>query len=118
VLERAIEIFKKEKKYSLALPFLFSVLNEYRQFGNHKRMDEIYNEIEQGYRDQQDWKRLIKTYQNHLTIKKLLKDFKGQLKLLDHLGKLYYDQKNADGSKECYEQSIAIKAEMEQQESK
>jgi len=115
ILEKAIELFTNAKKQELALPFLFNALNEYRQFGDHKKMDETYFKIEKGYRNQEDWKRLVKTYQNHLTIKKVQKDFKGQLELLDHLGKLLYDQKDADGSKECYEQSIAIKAEMEQQ---
>ncbi len=92
-----------------AIQFYYTALNEYRQAGNHSKMDQLYNEIELAYRKTEDWPRLIQTFQNHLCIKKMLKDYDGQLTILDHLGKLQYDQGDANGSKKSYEQSIAIK---------
>ena len=71
-------------------------------------MDEIYQEIETAYEQMKDWPRLTQTYQNHLSIKNSLKDYEGQLELLDLLGKLLFDQGDAEGSRKCYEQRLAI----------
>jgi len=95
-----------------ALHFLFTSLNEYRHRDNYTEMDQTYLQIETGYEQLKDWARLIQTIQNHMAIKKIIKDYAGQLSLLDHLGKLLYDQGDADGSRKCYEQSIAIKQQM------
>jgi hypothetical protein len=75
-------------------------------------MDTIYQEIEAAYRQMEDWPRLIQTLQNHLSIRKTLKDHTGQLDLLDHLGKLLYDQGDAASSKKCYERRLVIENEM------
>ena len=60
----------------------------------------------------EDWPRLIQTYQNHLSIKKMLNDHQGQLEIYDHLGKLQYDQGDAEGSKLSYEESMSIKKQI------
>lgn len=112
LLEGIMERFSREKKQQYAVQFYFTALNEYRQLRNTKRMDDIYGEIEVAYNSMEDWPRLIQTYQNHLTIKKIIKDYKGQIVLLDHLGKLQYDQGDAAGSKASYQQSIAIKKQL------
>ena len=92
---------------------MFTALNEYRQLHDHFKMDVLYDEIEIAYRQSEDWPRLIQTYQNHLSIKKVLKDYVGQLDLLDHLGKLLYDQGEEDKSRKCYEQRLVIENEMQ-----
>ena len=112
LLEETIAKFKKVNQQQHSVHFLFTALNEYRQSQNLQKMDETYGEIEDGYHQQEDWKRLIQTYQNHLTIKKTLKDFTGQLDILDHLGKMLYDQGDAEGSRQCYEQRLAIETQM------
>lgn len=112
LLEEIMEKFTRQNQQQYAVQFYFTALNEYRQLRNTRRMDEVYAEIEEAYNTMEDWPRLIQTYQNHLTIKKIIKDYKGQIVLLDHLGKLQYDQGDANGSKASYQQSIAIKKEL------
>lgn len=112
LLEETIAKFKKVNQQQYSVHFLFTALNEYRQSQNLQKMDETYGDIEDGYHQQEDWKRLIQTYQNHLTIKKTLNDFAGQLDILDHLGKMLYDQGDAEGSRKCYEQRLAIETQM------
>jgi len=112
LLEETIDKFKNAGKQQYAVHFLFTALNEYRQVQNLPKMDETYLTIEDAYNQQEDWKRLIQTYQNHLTIKRTLKDHKGQLDILDHLGKMLYDQGDAEGSRKCYEQRLAIETQM------
>ena len=111
-----VELWNKKfiaaKKQSLALHFLFTALNDYRIRNNDLKLDQTYIQIEKAYQQLEDWPRMIQTLQNHINIKKNLKDYEGQLSLLDHLGKLLYDQGDAKGSKRCYEQSIAIKNQM------
>ncbi len=111
-IEQWNEKFISAKKQEQALHFLFTTLNEYRIRNDDVKMDQIYMHIEAAYEQMEDWPRLIQTLQNHMGIKKNIKDFEGQLSLLDHLGKLLYDQGDAQGSKRCYEQSIAIKSQM------
>ena len=41
-----------------------------------------------------------------------VQDFTGQLDILDHLGKMLYDQGDAEGSRQCYEQRLAIETQM------
>jgi tetratricopeptide (TPR) repeat protein len=108
-LDDVIDNFSLSIQQKYAIQFMFTALNEHRQTGNQVRMDGIYKEIEQAYRQMEDWPRLIQTYQNHLSIKKMIKDHQGQLEILDHLGKLQYDQGDAAGSKQSYEESMAIK---------
>jgi tetratricopeptide (TPR) repeat protein len=108
LLEDLIDKFIRKNLQQHAVHFLFTALNEYRQAQDFQKMDQIYEEIETAYEQTEDWGRLIQTYQNHLTIKKTLKDLDGQLELLDHLGKLLYDQGDAEGSKKCYEQRLII----------
>ena len=111
-LEELIDKFRKAEQLQYAVHFLFTTLNEYRQKQDLEKMDETYHEIEAAYNQQQDWKRLIQTYQNHLTIKRTLKDLKGQVDILDHLGKILYDQNDAEGSRKCYEQRLAIETQL------
>ncbi|MBU2512956.1 hypothetical protein KJ966_16580 [bacterium] len=112
LLETYIKKFTEKNKHKHAVHFMFTALNEYRQIHDHVKMDQVYEEIETAYRELEDWPRLIQTLQNHLTIRKALKDFKGQLELLDHLGKLLYDQGEEDKSRKCYEQRLVIENEM------
>lgn len=111
-LDDVIDNFSLSIQQKYAIQFMFTALNEHRQTGNQVRMDGIYKEIEQAYRQMEDWPRLIQTYQNHLSIKKMIKDHQGQLEILDHLGKLQYDQGDDTGSKQSYEESIAIKKQI------
>lgn len=112
-LEQTIARFVDAGQQQFAVHFLFTALNEFRQQHEFNKMDEIYTEIESAYHQKQDLPRLIQTYQNHLAIKKTIKDFKGQLDILDHLGKLLYDQGDDEGSRKCYEQRLAIENRME-----
>lgn len=112
-LESYIKKFKASGQERHAVHFMFTALNEYRQLHDHQKMDEMYGDIEIAYRQNQDWPRLIQTYQNHLTIKKALKDYQGQLDLLDQLGKLLYDQGEEDKSRKCYKQRLVVEKEME-----
>ncbi len=112
LLEEFIQKYVVVEEQKHAVHFLFTALNEYRQNHEHPKMDLAYHEIENAYRQTEDWPRLIQTYQNHLTIKKVLKDYTGQLDILDHLGKLLYDQGDAENSRKCYEQRLTIENEM------
>ncbi|MBT4288826.1 MAG: hypothetical protein HOD92_15980 [Deltaproteobacteria bacterium] len=112
VLDEIIDNFSLSIQQKHAIQFMFTALNEHRQTGNQIRMDGIYKEIEQAYRQMEDWPRLIQTYQNHLSIKKMLNDHQGQLEIYDHLGKLQYDQGDAEGSKLSYEESMSIKKQI------
>jgi len=112
-LEQVIERFVDADQQQHAVHFLFTALNEFRQLHEFHRMDDIYTEIESAYHQKQDLPRLTQTYQNHLAIKKTIKDFKGQLDILDHLGKLLYDQGDDEGSRKCYEQRLTIESQME-----
>ena len=107
-LEEITDQFIETSKQEFAVPFLITLLNEYRKKNNRPLMDKIYCEIEKGYKAQQDWQQLIKTYQNHLQIRKVMDDIPGQFELLDLLGKLMYDQGDELGSKVCYEQSVEL----------
>lgn len=113
-LEHAIGQFVDADQQQYAVHFLFTALNEFRQLHEFHKMDELYTEIESAYHQKQDMPRLTQTYQNHLAIKKTIKDFKGQLDILDHLGKLLYDQGDDEGSRRCYEQRLAVENQMEQ----
>lgn len=112
-LEKYINKFNGINQQSNSIHLMFTALNEYRQLHDHSKMDVLYDEIEIAYRQSEDWPRLIQTYQNHLSIKKVLKDYVGQLDLLDHLGKLLYDQGEEDKSRKCYEQRLVIENEMQ-----
>ena len=112
ILEELIQKYLDKGQQKHAVHFLFTALNEYRQQQNFVSMDTIYQEIEAAYRQMEDWPRLIQTLQNHLSIRKTLKDHTGQLDLLDHLGKLLYDQGDAASSKKCYERRLVIENEM------
>lgn len=112
-LEQTIARFVDADQQQYAVHFLFTALNEFRQQHEFHKMDEIYTEIESAYHQKQDLPRLIQTFQNHLAIKKTIKDFKGQLDILDHLGKLLYDQGDDEGSRKCYEQRLAVESQME-----
>lgn len=112
-LEKYINKFNEINRQSNSIHLMFTALNEYRQLHDHSKMDVLYDEIEIAYRQLEDWPRLIQTYQNHLSIKKVLKDYVGQLDLLDHLGKLLYDQGEEDKSRKCYEQRLVIENEMQ-----
>ena len=111
-LETYIDKFLKMDQQKYAVHFMFTALNEYRQLHDHGKMDRTYDEIEDAYRQLEDWPRLIQTFQNHLSIKKVMKDFEGQLDLLDQLGKLLYDQGEEDKSRKCYKQRLVIEKEM------
>ena len=111
LVEDLIKKFTQKQQQQSALQFYFTALREYQRDNNYSKMDQVYTTIEQAYEQTKDLNRLIQTYQNHLSIKKSLKDFDGQLTLLDHLGKLLYDQGDSNGSKRCYQQSIEIKKE-------
>ncbi len=112
-LEQIIGRFVDADQQQYAVHFLFTALNEFRQLHEFHKMDEIYTEIESAYNQKKDLPRLTQTYQNHLAIKKTIKDFKGQLDILDHLGKLLYDQGDDEGSRKCYEQRLAVENQME-----
>jgi len=114
LLEKLIGKYIEIDQQQYAVHFLFTALNEYRQAHEFSKMDELYSEIENAYQQQNDSPRLIQTYQNHLAIKKSLHDYGGQLDLLDHLGKLLYDQGDAEGSKKCYEERLTIENKMSQ----
>jgi len=114
-LESLLEKFSSEKQHTHALKFYLTALGEYKKTENYPKMDQIYSAIELAYKKNKDWGRLIHTYQNHLSIKKSLKDHQGQLSILDQLGKLLYDQGDSDGSKRYYQQSIEIKNELSKQ---
>lgn len=116
MLNEVIDTFQENNQLQHSISFLFTLLNEYRVKGDRLKMDEVYLQIEAGYEQQEDWPRLIQTYQNHLSIRKAQNDYEGQLELLDALGKLYYDQDDKAGSRSCYEQSIQIKKEMLEKE--
>ncbi len=112
-LEQIIKRYIEAEQQQYVVHFLFTALNEFRQLHEFDKMDEIYGEIETAYHQLEDWPRLTQTYQNHLAIKKTLKDFSGQLGILDHLGKLLYDQGDDEGSRKCYEQRLSIENQME-----
>lgn len=112
-LEKYMEKFKMSGQEKHSLHFMFTALNEYRQLHDHQKMDQIYDDIEIAYRQTEDWSRLVQTYQNHLSIKKVLKDYQGQLDILDNLGKLLYDQGEEDKSRKCYKQRLVVEKEME-----
>ena len=113
LLEQIIKRYIEAEQQQHAVHFLFTALNEFRQLHEFEKMDEIYGEIETAYHQLEDWPRLTQTYQNHLAIKKTLKDFSGQLGILDHLGKILYDQGDDEGSRKCYEQRLSIENQME-----
>ena len=118
LLERFIDKFKDVELEKHAIHFMFTALNEYRQMHDPLKMDATYDDIETAYRQTEDWPRLIQTYQNHLSIKKVLKDYEGQLDLLDQLGKLLYDQGDEDKSRKCYKQRLVVEKEMERMDKK
>ena len=113
LLEQIVKRYVEADQQQYAVHFLFTTLNEFRQLHKFDKMDEIYTEIETAYHQLEDWPRLTQTYQNHLAIKKTIKDFTGQLDILDHLGKLLYDQGDDEGSRKCYEQRLTIENQME-----
>lgn len=112
LVEALVEKYRAANQPQFAVHFLFNSLNDYRKRQDFAKMDDIYHEIEAEYQGMEDWKRLIQTYENHLSIKKSLDDFDGQLDLLDQLGKLLYDQGDAEGSRKCYEQRLAIENQL------
>lgn len=113
ILEQIVKKYVDADQQHYAVHFLFTALNEFRQLHEFDKMDTIYAQIELAYHQLEDWPRLTQTYQNHLAIKKTLKDFKGQLGILDYLGKLLYDQGDDEGSRKCYEQRLTIESQME-----
>ena len=117
ILLEIIDTFYSGEHFKESIQYSFTILNEYQKKEKREEMDRIYNKIEVAYEKIGDTERLIQTYQNHLAIKKVMKDYEGQLNILDHLGKLFFDQGDKKGSNSCYEQTIRVKKEMMSQTS-
>ena len=112
VLEAIIEFFENKNYFSEALPYLYHLLNEARHDLDRVKMDLIYEKIEYALEVTGEQERLMRTYQNHLEIKRILKDREGEIRLLDALGTYHYKYGNKELSQEFYEAQIQLKAVM------
>ena len=94
------------------VPFLLTALNYFRRRSDYEVMDSLYEDVTQAYEQLDDAKRVVETLRNHISIRKALKDFEGQLDLVDRLGKIFFDRGNRQGTNYCYEQGLRIQREM------
>lgn len=113
LLEERIHVYTEKGHAAQAVPFLLTALSAYQAQSDHLRMDQTYQALEEAYREQGNGQALAQCYQSHLGVKKSLKDYAGQLKLLDDLGKLLYDQGDQEGSKRAYEESLVVRGQMQ-----
>lgn len=109
ILEEMSQGLEKKQEYSFALLSLQSLLNHHRQQLNRIEMDQVYLRIEKALEVLGEGGRLIKVYENHLEIKRILKDRLGEIELLDAIGTQFYKMGNKEKSREYYEESLQLK---------
>ena len=109
ILEEMSQGLEKKQEYSFALLSLQSLLNHHRQQLNRIEMDQVYLRIEKALEMLGEGGRLIKVYENHLEIKRILKDRLGEIELLDAIGTQFYKMGNKEKSREYYEESLQLK---------
>ena len=114
VLEDIIQIFENKNYFSETLPYLYSLLNEARNSLDRVKMDLIYERIEHVLEVTGEQEKLMRTYQNHLEIRRILKDREGESRLLDALGTYHYKYGNKELSQKFYEEHMQLKAVMTQ----
>ena len=113
LLEERIDEYVKAGLEAKAIPFLLTALSAYKAQADYIRMDSCYQSLEKAYRTLGEEKALAQCLDGHLGIKRQVKDFTGQLEILNELGKLMFDQGDQAGSKRCYEESLVIKQQMQ-----
>jgi len=112
LLEERIDEYVKVDLEEQAVPFLLTALSVYKAQEDHLRMEGVYISLEKAYTRLKDDKALAQCLNGHLGVKRKLKDYPGQLELLDELGKRLYDQGNQKASRQCYEESLVVKQQM------
>jgi len=113
LLEERIDEYVKINLEEQAVPFLLTALSVYKAQEDHLRMEGVYLSLEKAYGRLKDDKALAQCLNGHLGVKRALKDYPGQLELLDELGKRLYDQGDQQGSRQCYEESLVVKQQMQ-----
>ncbi|MBF0286836.1 MAG: hypothetical protein HQM14_03385 [SAR324 cluster bacterium] len=117
ILESMAESLEAHQMHEEVLPLLYDLLNYYRQQLDRAQMDVIYDRIEQTLEELGDDERLIRTFKNHLEIKRILKDQYGESRLLDLIGNRYYKMGEKELSRKYYEDNLHLKALIEKVES-
>jgi len=113
LLEKTMDRYSRLDQQELALPFFLTAMKEYAAKKDHQRLDVTYYHLEEAYRRLDEPENLLKTFENHLSVKKLIQDQAGQLPLLDQMGKIYYDRGDQEGSKRTYELAVEIRTQLE-----
>ncbi|MBF0237098.1 MAG: hypothetical protein HQM12_05270 [SAR324 cluster bacterium] len=116
ILESLSAGLEEQGQYETALPLLNDLLNNYRQQLNRLEMDNVYERIERAQEVAGDDEKLIRTYKNHLEIKRILKDRYGESKLLDLIGNRYYKMGEKELSRQYYEDNMRLKNMLEKME--
>lgn len=118
ILESITTSLEEYQLYEEVLPFLYDLLNYYRQqLLDRVQMDRIYERLERALEELGDDERLIRTYKNHLEIKRILKDQFGESQLLDALGNRHYKMGDKELSRKYYEENLHLKTLMNKVES-
>ncbi len=112
VLEGIIQLFENKNYFSETLPYLYHLLHDARNGLDRIKMDLIYERIEKALEVTGEQEKLMRTYQNHLEIKRILKDREGESRLLDSLGTYHYKYGNKELSQKFYEENMRLKVVM------
>lgn len=112
ILESITASLEEHQMFEEGLPFLYDLLNYYRHELDRAQMDVTYGRIERVLETINDDERLIRTYKNHLEIKRILKDRFGESRLLDTIGNRYYKMGEKELSRKYYEENLHLKALM------
>ncbi len=117
ILEAMTMSLEEHQMYEATLPLLYDLLNYYRQQLDRAQMDATYERLEKALEELGDDERLIRTFKNHLEIKRILKDRYGESRLLDLIGNRYYKMGEKELSRKYYEDNLHLKALIEKVES-
>jgi len=117
ILESITASLEEHQMNQEGLPFLYDLLNYYRHELDRAQMDVTYGRIERVLETINDDERLIRTYKNHLEIKRILKDRLGESQLLDTIGNRYYKMGEKELSRKYYEENLHLKALMDKVDS-
>lgn len=113
ILEEIAQDLETRDRQEEAVPFLQKLLNYYRQKLDRPSMDRVYERLEAALEKSHDDEKLIRTYKNHLEIKRMLKDSTGESLLLDAIGNKLYKMGQKELSRQYYEESVRLKSVIE-----
>jgi hypothetical protein len=116
-IDALLEGLPAESKAPAKVGLMVKALAPFRQAGDRAAMDRLYARIEAAQEAAGDPRKLIQFYKNHLAIKEALRDQKGQLGLIDHIGNRYFQLGDTAPAKEYYEMGMKLRLEMEQERS-